>query len=220
MQSALRGAFVASFVFAVALSTGCSSNPNSSTANNPSNSGSGSAPVAPAPQPIVVPDHALIHVIVDETLSSATNRGGDSFDATVGEPVLVNGVVAIPRDARVRGRVVEASPSGRLSHPGKLSIELTSVRVGGKSYDLASSTIVREGSSHKKRDAEFIGGGAAAGALIGALAGHGEGAAIGAAAGGAAGTGGAAYTGKKDVEIRAETSVAFHLRQPLTISPQ
>ena len=69
-----------------------------------------------------------------------------------------------------------------------------------------------------KRDAGFIGGGAAGGAIIGALAGGGKGAAIGAAAGAGAGTAGAAATGKKDIEFPAETKLAFTTRAAVAIN--
>ena len=69
-----------------------------------------------------------------------------------------------------------------------------------------------------KRDAGFIGGGAAGGAIIGALAGGGKGAGIGAGAGAGAGTAGAAATGKKDIEFPAETRLAFTTRAAATIN--
>ena len=62
------------------------------------------------------------------------------------------------------------------------------------------------------------GGGAAVGAIVGALAGGGKGAAIGALAGGGAGTAGAAFTGKRDITLPAETRVQFKLTKSLSIS--
>jgi hypothetical protein len=53
--------------------------------------------------------------------------------------------------------------------------------------------------------------------LIGGIAGGGKGAAIGAAVGAGAGTGAAAATGKKDIEIPAETLFRFSLKSAVTI---
>ena len=72
-----------------------------------------------------------------------------------------------------------------------------------------------QGSSHKKRNAVMIGGGAGAGALIGALAGGPKGALIGSAIGAGAGTGSAYATGKKEVGIGVERRLTFRLIQPL-----
>lgn len=88
-----------------------------------------------------------------------------------------------------------------------------------------------QGKSHTKGKAEKIGGGAAAGALIGGLAGGGKGAGIGAVAGGAAGTGVAAYTGKEEAVVHAESALTFtttgasttrkhHSQAPLVSAPQ
>jgi hypothetical protein len=104
-----------------------------------------------------------------------------------------------------------------LSTPAKLYLRLRSVTVGGKTYAVATNSFGRTLGGKGKRDAEFIGGGAAGGAIIGALAGGGKGAAIGAAAGAGAGTAGAAATGKKDIEFRAETRLAFTTRAAVTI---
>ena len=77
--------------------------------------------------------------------------------------------------------------SGRLSTPAKLYLRVRTVTVGGKVYTIATSSAGRTLGGKGKRDAGFIGGGAAGGAVIGALAGGGKGAAIGAAAGAGAG---------------------------------
>ncbi len=54
--------------------------------------------------------------------------------------------------------------------------------------------------------------------MIGGIAGGGKGVLIGSAAGAGAGTAGAAYTGKKDIRVPAETSLTFRLARSTTIS--
>ena len=54
-------------------------------------------------------------------------------------------------------------------------------------------------------------------ALIGGLAGGGKGAGIGALIGAAAGTGGAGFTGNRDITLAAETALEFKLLEPVSI---
>src|SRR5712692_901385 len=153
-----------------------------------------------------------IHVRIDQSISSATVSSGQTWQGTLASPVVVHGRTVARRGTPVRGRVVEVRRSGRLTSPGVVGLRLTSVRMNGVYTPVHTNIRVRQGHSHKKRNAEFIGGGAAAGALIGGLAGGGKGAAIGAGAGAAAGTAGAAATGKKDVTYPVETIVTFVVR--------
>jgi hypothetical protein len=149
-----------------------------------------------------------VRVRLDQTISSASARSGEAWEGTLASDIVVDGRAIAKRGARVKGRVAEAKPSGRLSSPGVLKLRLTSI----DGTRVRSRLVVRRGKSHKRRNVAAIGGGAAAGAAIGALAGGGQGAAIGAGAGAAAGTAGAAATGKKDVQFHAESVLTFTLR--------
>ncbi len=164
-----------------------------------------------------LPSGAAVKVRLQQTLSSKDSKSGQEFTAVLSEPLVSNGKTVAPKGATVKGTVAKAVASGRLSTPAELWLRLTSLEVGGKSYNLSTSSAGQKGQSHKKRNAEAIGGTAAAGAIIGALAGGGKGAAIGAGAGAAAGTAGAAATGKKDIEYPVETQLTFRLRQAVTI---
>ena len=94
---------------------------------------------------------------------------------------------------------------------------LHSVTVGGKTYNITTSTFADAEKGKGKRTAVLGGGGAVVGALIGGLAGGGKGAAIGALAGGGAGTAGAALTGNKDIVLPAEKALTFKLESDLII---
>ena len=168
-------------------------------------------------KPITVPEGTHLAVVLDETLSSAQNRSGDRFQASLVSPVVVDDQTVIPQNSRVFGHVVDARPSGRLRGVARLELTLDTLEVDGKSYDIATADQGRVGKNHNKRNGILIGGGAGLGAIIGGVATGGIGAAIGAAAGAGAGTAGAAYTGKKDVRVPAETTLTFQLVRPVTI---
>ena len=165
-----------------------------------------------------VPVGAKISVVTDQSVSSKTARIGETVTGSVAQDVISEGKVVIPKGSPVKLTVSSVQASGRLSTPAKLYLRLRTVTVGGKTYPFATNSAGRTLGGKGKRDAGFIGGGAAGGAIIGALAGGGKGAAIGAAAGAGAGTAGAAATGKKDIEFPAETRLGFTTRAAVAIN--
>jgi hypothetical protein len=165
-----------------------------------------------------LPAGTAIHVTIDQSISSKDAKLGQPVEGTVSQNVTVDGKVVIPKGSHAKLVVSSVQASGRLSTPAKLWLRLKSVEVHGKTYAIATSSSGKTMGGKGKRDAGFIGGGAAGGALIGGLAGGGKGAAIGAAAGAGAGTAGAAATGKKEVEFPAETRLSFTTRSDVTIN--
>jgi len=167
---------------------------------------------------VMLPEHTTIHVTLDQALATNQSRPGDHFDATVSEPVVVNGKTVIPQGAHAEGLVVDARQSGRLMGRARLKLALQTVDVNGQNYNVRTIREPRIGRDHKKRNWEWIGGGAAGGAVIGALAGGGTGALIGGPVGAGAGATVALVTGKKDIKLRAETPLKFELAEPVTIN--
>ena len=156
-----------------------------------------------------VPKGTAITVVTDQNVSSKDAKVGQALTGTVAKDVVVGGKVVIPKGSAAKLSVSAVQASGRLSTPAKLYLRLRTITVKGETYALTTSSSGRTEGGKGKRDAGFIGGGAAAGALIGGLAGGGKGAAIGAGAGAGAGTAGAAATGKKDIQYPAETRLTF-----------
>jgi hypothetical protein len=164
-----------------------------------------------------VPKGTAITVVTDQSVSSKDAKVGQPVAGTLAKDVVVGGKVVIPKGSAAKLSVSAVQASGRLSTPAKLYLRLRTITVKGDTYTVTTSSAGRTEKGKGKRDAGFIGGGAAAGALIGGLAGGGKGAAIGAGAGAGAGTAGAAATGKKDIEYDAETRLSFTTQTAVTI---
>lgn len=196
---------------------------NSSSSSSSPNQANGnavqSAPApAPTPPPVVIPAGAVLTVTLDQTVNSKTANNGDSFVASLAEPVTVGGAVVLPPATKVTGTIVRAQSAGRFNGNALLQLTLDSLKVNGAPYSIQTTEFEDVGKGRGKRTAIGAGGGAAFGAIVGALAGGGKGAAIGALAGGGAGTAGAAFTGKKDIVLPAETRLHFKLAQPVSIT--
>lgn len=168
-------------------------------------------------QPLTIPAGTVMTVRLGQSLSSKTSQAGETFNATVAQPVDVGNEVAIPDGAAATGTVVDAKPLGRFKGGAMLQVRLTSVTIGGQEVPIDTSSIARSAKSKGKRSAEFIGGGAGLGAVVGALAGGGKGAAIGALAGAGAGTAGTAFTGNKEIVLPAEAALSFKLLKPVEV---
>lgn len=176
-------------------------------------------PSNPAPLQVTLRQGAQISVRMDQALSSDHLAPGDTFQASLAEPLVVDGYIVAERGARVAGRVVEARIAGRLSGNSTLGLSLATVQTAdGQKIAISTEPWVKQGDSSRDQSVAKIGGGAALGAIIGAIAGGGAGAAIGAGVGGAAGTGAAAASRGKPVNIASETVVRFRLASSVKIT--
>ena len=165
----------------------------------------------PPPAFVELPEGTNLVVRMIDGVDSEVNRVGQTFAASLDEPVLLNGETVIPRGADVVVKLTEAAESGKLAGRSELTLDLVSVKVNGKMVDVNTETVSRESSSRGKRTAKVAGGTAALGAIIGAIAGGGKGAAIGAGAGAATGLGVEVLTHGQRVKIPSETRLTFVL---------
>jgi hypothetical protein len=175
------------------------------------------APAPPGPREVELPSGTIVAVRLDRALSTVRNRTGDTFEAILDEPVVIDGMEVLPQGTRFTGHVTTSRASGRLKGRGVLGTTLDAFDLKGQRYPIATSLHTRMTEAHKKRNIEVIGGGTGLGALIGGLAGGGKGVGIGAAVGAGAGTGVAATTGKKNVEVPAERLLRFSLKRPVKV---
>jgi len=208
----------------------CSKKPDQTTDTSTANPAPAAAPPAetqptppppvqakPKPEPIIVPAGTTLTVRLTQAVGSKISQPGQSFSGTVADAVVIGSRTAIPAGAAVTGTVTDAKPLGRFAGGASLSLQLTSVNLHGTDRAIQTSAVTQSAKGKGKRTGVMAGGGAALGALIGGLAGGGKGAVIGAVAGGGAGTGGAAFTGNKNIVLPAESALSFTLAQPLEI---
>ena len=220
MNRRFTSRFLSALSFAMILS-GCQKTADQQSATDVTSSASDASKSAKkeAAQatPLVVPAETAISVVLDQTVGSKVSTSGETFLATVHAPVEVEGKIAIPKGARASGIVRDAKPAGRFKGGAVLALTLTNVSIEGKEYEIKTSHPTMTSTGKGKRTAAMVGGGAGGGAAIGAIAGGGKGAAIGALVGAAAGTGGAGFTGNRDITLAAETALTFKLLEPLEI---
>lgn len=181
------------------------------------------APVASAPKLITVdvPTGTKLEVKLAKDLTTETAQPGDAWEGVLADPVIVDGRTVWPAGTPVHGVVSQSAAAGRLSGgQGGLGIRL--MAVGHEDVDTGTYVVV--GSARGERNAKFIGGTAALGALVGILsdkkhqADHALG---GAAIGAATGTALAAGTADTAIRIPAAQPVTFSLTAPerVTLKP-
>lgn len=187
---------------------------NDSASNTPS-----TPPPPPVPQKITVPAGTQLSIRLNDEVNSEKAQVGDVFHGSISAPVSIDEQTVIPTTADVEGRVVDVKSAGRFAGQSVLTLELTKLTMGGKSYSLQTSQWTKSGSGRGKSTAAKVGGGAAVGAVLGGIFGGGKGAAIGAAAGAGAGTGVSAATKGQQIILRPEAIIAFQLQGPVTVTP-
>jgi len=187
---------------------------SSSYPSRGSNNAGNYVPPPPQSAGITIPIDTPVKIRMVESVNSDTSRLGQTFRASLDEPVYVNGQEVIPRGSDVLTKLVEDQQSGRIEGRTVLTLALSTITVNGRQVDVTSTDVKTESSSRGARSAGVIGGATALGAIIGAVAGGGKGAAIGAGSGAVVGTGAEVLTSGQKVRIPSETRLTFRLQSP------
>jgi hypothetical protein len=177
-------------------------------------------PPPPPPQKVTIPAGTQLSVRLNDPLSSEINKVGDSFHGSLSTPIVIDGETVIPSGADVVGRVANVQSAGRFAGQSLLTLELTSVSVNGRTYNVQTNQWSRQGKGEGKNTATKVGIGTAAGAILGGIIGGGKGAAIGAASGAGAGTGVSAAKKGEQIKLGPEAVLNFQTINTLTVIPQ
>jgi hypothetical protein len=164
-----------------------------------------------------IPQGTEITVRTIDSIDSERAREGDTFRASLEDPLEVDGNVIAPKGADAIVRLAGEKDSGKLTGRTVLTISLESVNIDGRQVPIRTSSVSQESKSRGARTAKSAAGVGAVGAIIGAIAGGGKGAAIGAGAGAAAGAGGQVFMKGQRVKIPSETVLTFTTDYPVKI---
>jgi hypothetical protein len=114
---------------------------------------------------ITVLEETPLQVINDIPISSRTTKAGAELRFTLTRDVVVGGVLVIPCGATVYGTVVQGKQAGRLAGSSNLTLQLTSLSLGNKSYPLYTPPFKVVGQSKTRPTLHKVATGAAVGAL-------------------------------------------------------
>lgn len=186
---------------------------------------------------VVIPVYSVtagtvIRARMNSTISSKTAVAGNTFTATVTEPVYAeNGAVVIPTGSILTGRVDTVTKAAKGGKPGSIDASFTSVRlpngkvraINGSLTDLDSKSAKSDnegtasGDKMKHRKVIFIGGGGAGGAVLGGAIGGGKGALIGGIAGAVGGLIAETQTKGEEATVKSGTEFGVYLNQPVSL---
>jgi len=178
------------------------------------------APQAPsAPRQVTLPAGTVLKVRTTNTLSTKTVQPGESFTASLEEPIVDGTLVVAEKGATVYGKIANADAGGRVKGVASLAVRLTELQTAdGQRIAISTDTYGVQAKSSKKEDLKKVGIGAGIGAAIGAIAGGGSGAAKGAGVGAGAGGGLVLATRGDPAVIPSESVLTFTLSEPVSIT--
>jgi hypothetical protein len=183
-----------------------------------------------------VPAGTTLHTRLLQTLSTKLNFQGDSFVATVSEPLVIEGRHIIPVGSTVEGRITWLRRPGRIRGAGEMRLDAEKVNLADgrnfpinavlvNAYGAEGARVVGEegyvqGPRSLRKDLEEIGLGMGGGGFLGTLIGGFHGAVIGGAVGGAAGLADTLRRRGAELTLPTGTQLNYQLTRDLVVQSE
>ncbi len=200
-------------------------------------------PAVPAEQPapkaqttsnahVIVPTGTRIGVVLENGISTATAKPGDSVYFRTSFPITINNKVVVPVGTYLRGEITDTKRPGHVKGKGELRLRLnTMILPNGYTVDMNAEPHSTDSGSQTKTDSEGkitgpggkgadaakIATATVAGAGIGAIAGGGKGAGIGAGTGGLVGLAAVLLSRGPDAQLSRGSSMDLVLERDLQL---
>ena len=133
---------------------------------------------------VEVPVGTELDVRLSDTLNSGTAKVEDRFEATTLVDLSVDGRVAVPAGAVMRGVVTSVEPATRTNRTARMSVSFDQVTFGGRSYPIRATVSQALEGEGIKGEVGRVGAGAGVGAILGGILGGFKGAMAGILIGG------------------------------------
>jgi hypothetical protein len=177
-----------------------------------------SSPTVPENIQALVPAGTPIKVQLNQSIRTSTHRSGQSFFATLKDPVVIGGKIIFQAGVPLIGIISQSQESGHFSGSALIELQLTRIIMpDGTTLPISTESFKKIGQAHFLRNIGLIGIGTILGAGLGKLLGQIPGALIGIGFGGGTGAVLAYVTGKEDLFIKAGTDLGFKTARPLTV---
>src|SRR6478672_7663876 len=162
-----------------------------------------------------LPSGSVITVSLDQQVGTKASKVGDTFSATVVDPVVAgNGQTVVPAGAKVYGKVTGLQDSNNAGQKAAIRLDFERININGveRPFEakITATQLQTQGEDSRNETLKKAGIGAAAGAVLGAVLG---GAAIGAAAGTVVSLG----TGEVDAVLPAGSKMTLQTTQQVTL---
>lgn len=164
-----------------------------------------------------IPAGTQVDVRLQASLNSGTAQVEDRFEGTTTADTIVDGRVAIPAGAVVRGVVTSVEPGTRTNRTAKMTVSFDQVTVDGRSYPIRGTVTEAIQGEGIRGEAGRTAAGAGVGAIIGGILGGFKGALAGILIGGG---GTIAATEGKEVELPQGSILRVRLDSPVQIDQQ
>ena len=163
---------------------------------------------------VEVPSGTELDVRLQTALNSGTAQVEDRFEGTTMVDLTVDGRVAIPAGAVLRGVVTGVEPATRTNRTARMTVSFDQVTVSGRDYAIRGTVTQAIEGEGLKGEVGRAGAGAAVGGILGAVLGGVKGAVLGAVIGGG---GTIAATEGKEVELPQGTILRVRIDSPVQI---
>jgi len=193
--------------------------PGQPAADAPAGAAAPAPPPPPPPRTFTLAEGTVLTILTSHALSSDTHTAGETFEATLAEPIVEGDWVVAKEGAPVVGMVVASTKGGRVKGVAEIQVAIREITLtDGQRVRVDTEMATAAAKSEKKKDMGKVAITTGAGAIIGGIAGGGKGAAIGAAVGGAGGTAVVMGTRGKPAAIAARSELRFRVTGPVTIT--